>query len=184
MHFDQHVHAQFERARFQFRHQAMVERRHDQQDRVSTHRARFIDLVHVDHEILADHRDLACGARLLEVGDITLEKMDVGQHRQAGRAMTGIAFSDCRRPEVGPQHAARWRCLLDLRDHAGLAGSNVPAQAGAETPQVALQGGVAFNFAPQAGQVAVFFGGGDFVGLDCQDLVENVGHGERFSVVW
>jgi hypothetical protein len=35
---------------------------------------------------------------------------------------------------------------------------------------------VAFDLAAQAVQVAVFFGGGDFVGFHRQDLVQDVGH--------
>ena len=137
MHFHQHVQAQFQRAGFQFRHQAVVERRDDQQDRIGAHRARFVDLVHVDHEVLAQHRNLAGGARLLQVVHRALEEMHVGQHRQARRAMARVALGDVRRLEVRAQHAFRRRRLLHFGDHAGVARRDVLAQARFEAAQAA-----------------------------------------------
>ena len=176
VHLDQHVHAEVKRASFQFRHQAVVQCRHDQQDRIRAHRARLVHLVMVDDEILADHRQRAGGARLAQVGFRALEELHVGQHRQAGRAVFGVALRDRRRLEVRAQHAFRGRGLLHFRDDAGPAGSDLVAQAVLETADGAARFQVALHLAAQAGQVARFFRRGHFVGLDGQDLVQDVGH--------
>jgi hypothetical protein len=67
--------------------------------------SRFIDLVGVDQEILAQHRQLAGGARLLEVVDTALEELrSVSTDRQA-RAVFGITLGDVGRHEISAQHA-------------------------------------------------------------------------------
>ena len=48
-------------------HLRVVQAGGDQQDAVGAHRARFVDLVGIDHEVLAQHRQVARGARLLQV---------------------------------------------------------------------------------------------------------------------
>jgi hypothetical protein len=88
----------------QIGHLRVIQAGGDQQDGIGTHHARFVDLPGVDHEILAQHRQLARGARLFEVVDIALEKLPVGQHRQASRAdhavAVGIALRDVGRNEI------------------------------------------------------------------------------------
>ena len=52
---------------FELRHLRVVQAGGDQQDAVGAHRARLVDLVGVDHEVLAQHRQVAGRARLLQV---------------------------------------------------------------------------------------------------------------------
>ena len=64
MHFDEHGHAEVGRDRRQFLHAPRVQRSDDQQDAIRAHRTRFVDLVRVQHEIFAQDRQTASGARL------------------------------------------------------------------------------------------------------------------------
>jgi hypothetical protein len=73
--------------RFKLLHRRQIERGGDQQDGVGAHGARFGDLIGIDHEILAQHRQGAGGAGRLQIFRAALEILAVGQHRQAGRAV-------------------------------------------------------------------------------------------------
>ena len=85
------------------------------------HGPRLEHLVFIDHEVLAQHRQRAGRARLLQVLGRALEELHVGQHRQAGRAMLRIARRDLGRHEALAQHALAGAGLLDLGDHGRLA---------------------------------------------------------------
>ena len=63
--FHQHVHAQSDGQLCQFAQRGIVQSRHDQQNAVRANRAGFINLIKIDGEILAQHRQLAGRARLL-----------------------------------------------------------------------------------------------------------------------
>ena len=56
----------------------VAQRRGDQQHAVGAEQARFVDLPGVDHEVLAQHRQSAGVACLLQVGVGALEEIDVG----------------------------------------------------------------------------------------------------------
>ena len=56
--------------------------------------ARLVNLIRIDHEILAQHRQLARGAGLLQVIHFTLKKLHIGQHRQAGSTKFGITLGN------------------------------------------------------------------------------------------
>jgi len=60
----------------------------------ATDRARFVNLVRIEREILAQHRQVARSPRLLQVGIAALEEIDIGQHRQARRPSRGITARD------------------------------------------------------------------------------------------
>ena len=99
----------------------VVERRDDQQDAIRTERPRLDDLVFVEHEVLAQHRQRACRRAPQRDRRPALEELAVGQHRKAGRAARLVAARDRGRIEDRPQHAAAGARLLDLGDHAGRA---------------------------------------------------------------
>ncbi|MCY1379278.1 hypothetical protein D9M69_669830 [compost metagenome] len=86
VHFHQHIHAQLHGQAGQVDQLPVVQCRHDQQDAVGTQYARLVHLIGVDREVLAQHGQRACLARLLQVVVGALEEVDVGHHRQAGRA--------------------------------------------------------------------------------------------------
>ena len=69
---------------------AIIERGDDDQDRIGADRARFGDLPWIDHEILAQRRQIAGGARGDQIILMPLEIRRVGEHRQAGGAARGI----------------------------------------------------------------------------------------------
>jgi hypothetical protein len=115
--------------------------------------------------------------RALQVVGMTLEEIHVGQHGQAGRAMGGVAFGGLRH-EVFAQHALRRRGLLDLGDHAGVAGGDLVAQRALE----AARGHAGFvaqalGLGAQARQVALLARGCHLIGLHGQDLFQDVGLG-------
>ncbi len=80
MAFNQHGHAEAGGQGFEFGQRRVIERGDDQQDGVGTHRAGFIDLIRVDHEVLAQHRQGAGGAGGLEIFRGALEKLPVSEH--------------------------------------------------------------------------------------------------------
>ena len=95
----------FARERSKLAQPGIVQRRDDQQDAIRAQGARFIDLIRVDGEILAQHRQRAGGAGLLQMFIGTLEKIAVGEHRQAGGAMALVALGDFGGVKIGAQQA-------------------------------------------------------------------------------
>ena len=124
--FDEHVHAEAERRRLDFRRRAVVERRHDDEDAVGAQRARFRDLVGLVHEILAQHRQCGRGARRDQVVRAALERRRVGQHREAGRAAGLVGARQRRRVEIGADQPLGRARLLDLGDQ-GIVAAREPA---------------------------------------------------------
>ena len=109
------------RDRLQLQHARGLERGDDQQDAIRARGARLVHLVRVDREVLAQHRQPAGGARLFHVLERALEKLLVGQHRQAGRAVALVARGDRGRIECLAQHAPARARFLDLGDDRRLA---------------------------------------------------------------
>jgi hypothetical protein len=99
----------------------------DEQDAVCAHGARLVDLVGVDDEVLAQHRQVAGGAGFLQVFGRALEEAPVGEHREAGGAGARIASGDVGGAEVGAQQALAGAGLLDLGDHRRPAGAEARA---------------------------------------------------------
>ena len=127
MYLDEHRHAERSRGRFEFAHAHDIKRGNDQQDAIGAHRARFKQLIRLEHEILAQHRQAACRARLSQALGAALKKLRIGQHRQAPRAMPGIACRDRRRIEILAQHAPARTRFLDLGNHRRFAGGDLRA---------------------------------------------------------
>ena len=170
VHLHEHVHAERERAGFQVGHPRVVQAGGDEQDAVGAERARLDDLVLVDHEVLAQRRQRAGGARLLQVGGRALEEAFVGQHAEAGSAVGRVAGGDLGRHEPLPKHALAGAGLLHLGDDGGVAGGHLCAQRRREAAHVAPRLRL---FAP-ARQAALGTACGDLVALDGDDAFENV----------
>ena len=79
----------------------VVDARHDDQDRVGAPGARLVDLIGLEHEILAQRRQRRRRARRGQEFRRALEGRRVGQHRQAGRAARLIGARQRRRIEIG-----------------------------------------------------------------------------------
>src|SRR3546814_9023985 len=79
------------------------------------------DLVRVDHEVLTQNRQAACGPSLAQVVVRALEELYVGQHGQAGGPMSRIRRGDLDGIEVFADHSFRGRSLFDLGDDRWLA---------------------------------------------------------------
>ena len=95
----------------------IVQTSSNQQDAVRTQGAGLVDLIGVDDEVLADHRQGAGRARRLEILVAPLKEITVGQHRKTGRALAGIALRDLGGPKIRAQHTLARTGLLDLGDH-------------------------------------------------------------------
>ena len=117
---DEHGHPQFVRQRFHFLHARQAQRGDDQQNAIRAHRARLKNLIRIDHEILAQHRQRAGGARGLQIFRRTLKVIAIGQHRQTRRAAVCIARGDIGRIEISADHALGRAGFLDLGNHCGL----------------------------------------------------------------
>src|SRR5450830_853082 len=75
VHFDQHRHVQTAGHSLQIGHLGIVQAGGNQQDAVGAHHPGFVDLVGIDHEILAQHRQSTGSPGLLEVVHAALEKL-------------------------------------------------------------------------------------------------------------
>ena len=157
-------------------HQAILKAGGDQQHTVRSKSARLVDLVRIDHEVLAQHRQRAAGACLLQVIGLALEELAVGQHRQAGRAdlavALGVALRDVGRDEILADHALAGAGLLDFGDHAGLALVDLGAQRAHEVAREHAALGVAAH----VGEGHALLRGGHFLDLHVADFLQDVGH--------
>src|SRR5690606_17772708 len=127
--------------------------------------------VGVDGEILAQHRQRASGARLLQERITALEEVDVGQHRQAGRAAGLVGAGDGRRVEVRADHAPGRARLLHLGDDRRLARGHPRLDRGGEAARRGHGSGQALEFA-QRHPGAAF---GDLFGLAPENALQH-GH--------
>ena len=133
VHLDEHVQAQGHGSGFEVGH-LRRQAGGNEQDAIGPHGTGFHHLVLIDHEVLAQHRQLAGRTGLLQVGDRALEEALVGQHTQAGRAVARVAVGDLGGAEVRAQDALAGAGLLDLGDHAGAAGGDGAAQEASKKP--------------------------------------------------
>ena len=84
-------------------------------------RARLDHLIGIEHEVLAQHRQLRRRARRGQIFGGALERGRVGQHREAGGAARFIGAGERRRIEIGADQALRRARLLDLGDQREVA---------------------------------------------------------------
>ena len=96
---------------------ALVERGHDQQDRVGARRQRLVELVGVDDEVLAQDRQRRSRARRPQIVERSAEARPLGEDRQRCRAAALVAADDVLEPQVRSDHAGGWRAPLVLGDH-------------------------------------------------------------------
>ncbi len=180
VHFHQHGHIEAEGNGLELGHLGIGQAGGDEQDAVGPHGARFVDLVGIDHEVLAQHRQVAAGARLLQVIRAALEELPVGQHRQAGRAhlaagigvADGVALGDVGRHEISPDHALARAGLLDLGNHRGLPRGHLGAQRAHEVAREHAALGIGAHL----GQRQLLLRRRHFLALDGDDLVQDVTH--------
>ncbi len=121
VHLEQHVHAVPDRSGLDLRGRAIVERRHDDEDAVGAHRARFRHLIRLVHEVLAQHRQVGCRAGGDEELGRALERGAVGEDREAGGAARLVGPRQRRRIEVGADQPPGRARLLDLGDQGIIA---------------------------------------------------------------
>ena len=196
MYFDENRHAERMRQRFEFAH--LFERimfkivqffsaeiivhgecRDDKQNAVRAHRTRFRDLVFLEHEILAQYRQLTGGASLLQVFGRAHEILPVGQHGQARRAMFFIRCRNfggietqmwCMRRLRAAQYAFAWAGLFDFGNYGGLPGGDFVLNGRGEI----ARGWRGFCRSHHFGEWGLRFGRGDFLHLGGQYFFEYV----------
>ncbi|OQC18656.1 MAG: hypothetical protein BWX70_03449 [Verrucomicrobia bacterium ADurb.Bin070] len=95
----------------------IVKNADDQQDGVRVQGGALVNLIGVDNEILAQHRQRRGVAGLLEVGGRAFEEGGLGQDRERGGPAVGIGAGDGGGSEIGADVAARGRGALEFRDH-------------------------------------------------------------------
>ena len=142
VHLHQDIHAEVRRERRQLVELRVAKGGDDEEDAVRPQRARFIDLIGVDREVLAQHRQSARRSRLREMAIGALEERLVGEHRQGRRASRGVVVRDRVRVEVLAQHPLARRRLLQLRDHRGLSGRDAGAERRGESAGRSLRLGL------------------------------------------
>src|SRR5450830_1626613 len=172
VHFHQHRHVQAARNRFKVLHSRIIQNGRNQQYGIGPTSARFINLIGVQHEVFAQHRQRAGGAGLLEVVNATLEKLQVGEYRQTGCTMLRIALRYIGGDEILAQHALGWAGFFDLGNHSGLPGGDLAAQGGDKIPCQHTRLGISAH----RGQGFAGNGCRDFLAFDGHDFFQNVGH--------
>ena len=120
VHFNQHIQIDAFGNGSQLGHLHVIQRRDDQQNAIRPQCARFNDLIRIDHEVLADHRQLARRTGLLQVSIGTLKVVNVGQNRQTRCAAQLITFGNVGRNKIFTDHALARRCLFDFGNHRRL----------------------------------------------------------------
>ena len=175
MRFGEHRHAERVGQSRELAHPRRRERGHDEQNAVGAQGARFVHLVRIDHEILAQYRQSGGGARCPEMLGPALKKPRVGEHRQAGGAVPRVGAGDRLRIERLAQDAFARACLLDLGDHRRLTGRDLRAQGADEVARFLRR----LRLAPQRGFAASPLRLRDFLGLDGENSIQNVNHHAR-----
>ena len=105
MDFYQHIQANAFGHGRQLSHLHVIQCRDDQQHAVGAQGTGLDNLVRVNHEILADHWQLARRAGLLQEQVAALEEVDIGQYRQAGCAALLVALGNVFRIKELADHA-------------------------------------------------------------------------------
>ena len=124
---------------------ARLERGDDQQHRVGAGRGRLVHLVGVDDEVLAQQRQLRCGARLAQVVERAAEVRGLREDRQRRGAAALVGLDDLRHARARADvPGARGAALVlgdhpDARDGDGLRERAVLARSGELALQVGLR---------------------------------------------
>jgi hypothetical protein len=116
MHLDQNVHAKLECRLLKPLCIGVAEARHDQQNGVRAPQPGFVNLIRLEHEVLAQRRERDRGACRGKEFGCTLKGWCVGKHGKACGAALGIGLSQRRRVEVVTDQPFRRASFLDLRD--------------------------------------------------------------------
>ena len=174
VHLDQHVHAEVDaRPSSSAPASASLTRRHDDQDAVGAERARLEHLIGLEHEILAQRRQVDGAPRRDQIAGAALEEAAVGQHRQAGGA-AGLVGAG----QAGGSKSARIRPLDGLAFlisaiSAGRPAAMVRSSAARKPRGRRLRPCACASIS--AGGVACL-GGGDLGALGDFDRLEDVAH--------
>ena len=113
----------------------LLERRDDEQHQVGAVRAGLVHLVGAEHEVLAQHRNLHCGAHCVQVVERAAEAPLLGQHADHPRA-TGLVFAGQPRRVVDRgERALRRAAALDLGDDADAGRAQRRERVGRRTPR-------------------------------------------------
>jgi hypothetical protein len=88
----------------------------DQQDQVSAVRAGFPDLVLVDHEVLAQHRNVHRGTDGVQIGERAAEAALLGQDTDHGGPAVGVLRGERRGVRDAGEVALGGAAALDLGD--------------------------------------------------------------------
>src|SRR3569832_62534 len=121
VHLHQYCHAALGGELRELVHARVVERRDDEQDAVRADCARLVHLIGIDNEILAQRRQLAGGARLLQIALATLKEIGVGEHGETRRAVSRVTRRDRGGIERFAQHTQARRNQQEHGDHGSLA---------------------------------------------------------------
>ena len=124
MNLYQHIEARLSRTLIQFTEVRSIQARNDQQDGIGAQRPGLINLVRVQREILAQHWQCTGGAGTLQVFICPLKKIDISEHRQAGRTARFVLRGDLCRVELLSDNAFTRAGLFYLGDHRGIARGN------------------------------------------------------------
>ena len=177
MDFDQHVHAVVDRRVLDVLGGGIVERRHDDQDAVGAVGAGLDHLIGIEHEILAQHRQICRRARRHHEIQMALERRRIRQHRKTRRAAGLIGSCQRRRIEIGADQSLRGRSLLHLGNQRIIAVRQLFPD---RTHEAARRRG-----GPGAGLDVCkrmrAFGAGDLLALVSLDLAQDVRHRKTFS---
>ena len=90
--------------------------------------------------------------------------------------MFGVIDGNLGRAEVGADDTFGRRCFFYFSDDDGIAGRDLGPQLRLVATQAGSRFRIGFHFAAQTGKVLVFFCRGDFLGLDGEDCIQDVGH--------
>ena len=172
MHFDQHVHAERRRRRFEFCGASVIDRGHDDEDAIGAVSARLRHLIGVVHEILAQHRQRTAPRACAQMIETALERRRVGQHRKAGGAACLIGRCQRGRIEIAADQALRRARLLDLGDQRIVAGMEPPFDRAHES----RAGGRGCRFAFEHRQRALPLRLRDLLALVGGNLLQNISH--------
>src|SRR5690606_37654230 len=144
----------------------------DQQDAVSADHARLVDLVGVDDEVLAQHRQGAGVAGFAQEAVAALEKINIGEDRQARRAARLIAAGNRGRVEILADQALGRAGLFHLGTARRFPGSMFAADGIDEAPCRRLVGGARAHAVERPDLAAL----ADFLVLARQDGGEDIAH--------
>ena len=172
MDLDENVDPEREGRRLEFGGAAVVDRGQDDEDTIGAGGARFHHLIGVVHEILAQHRQRACGARLAQIVERALERGAVGQDGKTRCAAGLVGLGQGRRIEMRPDQPLRRARLLDFGDQRIVARREPALDGGGKTARRA--GGL--GLVHDRRERPLPFRRGDFLALVGGDLGENVSH--------